>query len=107
MNSHDCPVTGIKELFPVENCILCRVVNAALKYERAKHKLFAEIIYDLTWNLAAERKEIANDSRERFQIVVSWAEEFVRVHENTDWRSVDYMETIDDFYEEKYAALKH
>jgi hypothetical protein len=73
---------------------------------------YAEVVFDLTWNLANTESEQHPDldkfadSRERFMIVLSWALEFQNRHIDTDWGNLDYIETVDAFFDEKWAALQ-
>lgn len=78
----------------------------------------AEVLYDLTWNLAIQTNRFSNDdgepnplefgdSRERFNVLLSWANEFERIHANTDWdnNELDYLNTVDKYYDMKVKEL--
>lgn len=66
-----------------------------------------EVMYDLTWNLAREDawESIGADSRERFSLLLGWTQEFERVYRHTDWDKVDYLETVDNFYDGKMLEM--
>lgn len=64
-----------------------------------------EILYDLTWNLAKDPRYTEDNSRERYQMLQSWTDEFSRLHANTDWNKADYIIEVDTFYSLKAYKL--
>lgn len=44
------------------------------------------------------------DSRELVGNILAWAEEFMMMHEKTDWDTEDYISCVDLFSEEKLKA---
>lgn len=68
----------------------------------------AEVLYDLTWNLAYRdargHAPLCEDSRARFSMLLGWTQEFERLHKRTDWQTVDYMITVDEFFDGKVAG---
>lgn len=51
------------------------------------------------------------DSRALIQAMISWADEFMKVHQHTDWEETDYFLTLDAFADQKLkqftSQLKH
>jgi hypothetical protein len=72
---------------------------------------FQEVFYDLTWNLAHDiftlRFADFPDSRQRFTQLTVWARDFCERYEPTDfdWNGLDYIATVDEFYEEKIREM--
>jgi hypothetical protein len=62
-----------------------------------------EAVSDLTSLFMTQAKLPAN-SRDTCSFIIDWAEEFDRRHAETDWAEVEYLETIDAFFSEKYRA---
>jgi hypothetical protein len=62
-----------------------------------------EVVSDLTAHFMTQPSLPAN-SRDVVQLCVDWAAEFEARHGDTDWNEVDYLETIDAFFTEKYRA---
>ena len=62
-----------------------------------------EAVSDLTTLFMAQPQLPAN-SRDTCALVVDWAEEFDRKHAETDWAEVEYLDTIDRFFADKYRA---
>ena len=60
-----------------------------------------EAVSDLTSLFMAQDKLPAN-SRDTCSLIINWAEEFDRRHAETDWAEVEYLETINRFFSEKY-----
>jgi hypothetical protein len=70
-----------------------------------------EVLYDLSWSLAYDFaigriKDEFSDSRERFDLLLSWAREFESVHAKPDWGDTDagYVDAVNDFYHSKVDA---
>jgi hypothetical protein len=62
-----------------------------------------EAVSDLT-ALFVIQPHLPANSREVVQLCVGWAAEFEKRHGDTDWAEVEYLETIDAFFTEKYRA---
>ncbi len=62
-----------------------------------------EVVSDLTAQFVTQPQLPAN-SRDVCMLVIAWAEEFSSRHQGTDWNEVEYLETIDAFFSEKYRA---
>lgn len=62
-----------------------------------------EAVSDLT-ALFVSQPQLPANSRDVCMLVVDWAEEFEKQHADTDWAEVEYLETIDRFFEDKYRA---
>ena len=60
-----------------------------------------EAVSDLT-SLFMEQSQVPVDSRETCALIIDWAEAFDRMHAETDWGEVEYLETIDQFFAQKY-----
>lgn len=62
-----------------------------------------EAVSDLTALFMAQPQLPAN-SRDVVQLSVEWAAEFEARHLADDWIEGDYLESIADFFEQKYRA---
>ena len=62
-----------------------------------------ETVSDLT-SLFVTQPTLPANSRDVCLLVIEWAEEFMNRHASTDWGEVEYLETIDAFFAEKYRA---
>jgi len=62
-----------------------------------------EAVSDLTALFMTQSRLPAN-SRDVVQLCVDWAAEFEARHGDTDWVEVEYLDTIDAFFAEKYRA---
>lgn len=66
--------------------------------------LVKEIITDIAFtagNMQAKGLIEINDSRELVNNISLWADEFMVIHDKTDWEKILYIEAVDDF-----ASLK-
>lgn len=62
---------------------------------------YPEALADLAYMAGHERLRLNDNSRVIIDTLIDWAEEFQKLHKETDWDEVDYMETINHFYEKK------
>lgn len=62
-----------------------------------------EAVSDLT-ALFIQQPALPANSRDVVQLCVDWAAEFETRHGSTDWTEVEYLETIDAFFADKYRA---
>ena len=62
-----------------------------------------EAVSDLTAHFMTQQHLPAN-SRDVVHLCVDWAAEFEARHSGTDWAEMEYLETIDAFFAEKYRA---
>jgi hypothetical protein len=62
-----------------------------------------EAVADLT-TLFMSRSNLPNDSRETVRLVIEWAEEFETRNAGEPWIDREYLEVIEQFFEEKYRA---
>lgn len=53
-----------------------------------------EVLADIAYEAGAVRYGIHGDSRSAIKDIISWADEFMEIHKNTDWEEVDYIETV-------------
>lgn len=60
-------------------------------------------VSDLT-ALFMTQPHLPANSRDVVQLSVDWAEEFMTRHVATDWAEVEYLDTIDAFFDAKYRA---
>lgn len=59
-----------------------------------------ETLADISY-IAGYEKYYSGDSRADIREYIWWAEEFERIHANTNWDKLDYILTIDAFTENK------
>lgn len=62
-----------------------------------------ETVSDLT-ALFMTQPQLPANSRDVCALVVDWAGEFTERHAATDWAEVEYLDTVDAFFAEKYRA---
>ena len=62
-----------------------------------------ETVADLT-SLLMIKPNLPNDSRESVRLVIEWAEEFEAKNAGEQWIDREYLEVIEQFFEEKYRA---
>lgn len=69
-----------------------------------------ETLHDLTVNLIADLtsgvidQALMPDSRSRFSTLITWANEFNKIHAGKEWDG-EYFEAVDDFYATKRAKV--
>lgn len=67
-----------------------------------------EVVHDISMaagHKLAKGQIDAMDSRELFSRILEWAEEFMRIHEKSNWDSEDYI-GVDEFALMKLAGLR-
>jgi hypothetical protein len=57
---------------------------------------FEETLAEIAFSAGFHRLG-ANDSRKLFQEIVSWAHEFEKIHEDTDWDKEDFIIEVEAF----------
>lgn len=55
---------------------------------------FKEVLADIAYGAGAVRYGIHGNSRSTIKDIISWADEFMEIHKDTDWEVVDYIETV-------------
>lgn len=55
---------------------------------------FKEVLADIAYGAGAVRYGIKGDSRLAIKDIISWAEEFMEIHKDTDWEEMDYVDTV-------------
>lgn len=60
-----------------------------------------EVLVDIAYEVGARGYGAEGDSRSLVKDIISWADEFMRIHENTNWGETNYMETVYDYVTEK------
>ncbi len=62
-----------------------------------------EVLLDMAFNTDFVNLKIKFDfdSRVLVQAMISWADEFMRIHQHTDWEETDYFLTLDSFADQK------
>ena len=70
-----------------------------------KMPLFLDALTDISVNVGWNQLTF-EDSRQRNNFIRQWAEEFVAIHDNTDWEQTDYILTIDEFAAKKLEEYK-
>lgn len=75
--------------------------TAVSNYERD------EVLLDIAINMDFERLKIKYnfDSRDLVRAMMSWTDEFIKIHQNTDWEETDYFLTVDDFSDQRLAQF--
>lgn len=53
-----------------------------------------EVLADIAYGAGAVRYGIKGDSRSAIKDIISWADEFMEIHKDTNWEEVDYIETV-------------
>lgn len=53
-----------------------------------------EVLADIAYEAGAIRYGIKGDSRVAIRDIISWADEFMEIHKDTNWEEVDYIETV-------------
>jgi hypothetical protein len=75
-----------------------------------EHSDELETFYDLTDSLTHDlvsgrvSYESFPNSRDRFDTLIGWANEFNRLHAATDWAEVEYLDTVEEWYSAKIRA---
>jgi hypothetical protein len=62
-----------------------------------------ETVSDLT-SLFMAQPNLPIDSRETVRLVIEWSEEFEARNAGEHWIDREYLEVIEEFFEEKYRA---
>lgn len=62
---------------------------------------YAEAIADIAYEAGAQRFCPTGNSRDTIDIIIGWANEFTRKHQNTNWNEVEYLDTIYEFTDQK------
>lgn len=68
---------------------------------------YAETLVNIAYESGVRQFRPSHDSRETISSVINWADEFSRIHEDTDWSEVDYLDTLLDFTEKKLHTAPH
>lgn len=75
-----------------------------------KEKMIYETIYDLSYYAGVDKLSVTFDfdSRELYNIILEWAEEFEDKFKNVEWgkTNIDYLTEISNFYDEKIYQLE-
>ena len=69
-------------------------------------KNHTEVLVDIAYIAGEEGLYHEKDSRIVNQLIISWASEFARLHKDTDWHEVDYLEIIYSFATDKIREEK-
>lgn len=67
-------------------------------------RFYAEVVADIAYEAGALNFNPTGDSRATTNTIISWANEFTRKHQNTDWHTVDYIDMIYEFVDK---SLNH
>ena len=68
--------------------------NVSLRY-------YAETLADIAFQAGAKRFRPTGNSRDAISTVIEWADEFSRLHKDTDWNTAEYLDEIEKFTEKK------
>lgn len=70
---------------------------------RRRNDLFLDALTDIAVHVGWRQAEF-EDSRQRSSLLRGWAEEFTSRYHGSDWESVDYIDLVDAFAEDKLRA---
>lgn len=119
VDDQESSVQGItrKEAFLLRDNILTDLLSEAAASFAGKMPLaipgecslrdYAEIVAEIAYESGVRGFRPSHDSRETISSVIAWADEFSRLHKDTDWDEVDYPETLLDFVEKKLSTAPH
>lgn len=62
---------------------------------------YAEVIADIAYEAGAQGFRPTGNSRDTIDTIISWANEFTRHHQNTDWNEVEYLDMVYEFTDQK------
>lgn len=62
---------------------------------------YAEVIADIAYEAGAQGFRPTGNSRDTIDTIISWANEFTRHHQDTDWNEVEYLDAIYEFTDQK------
>lgn len=62
---------------------------------------YAEALVDIAYEAGAQGFRPTGNSRDTVDTIISWANEFTRKHQNTDWNEVEYLDSIYEFTDGK------
>lgn len=68
-----------------------------------RNDLFLDALTDIALHVGWQQVEF-DDSRQRSSLLRGWAEEFTSRYHGSDWQSVDYIDLVDGFAEDKLRA---
>ncbi len=68
--------------------------NVSLRY-------YAEALADIAFQAGAKRFRPTGNCRDAISTVIDWADEFSRMHKDTDWNTTEYLDEIEKFTEKK------
>lgn len=113
IDGHKSTVKGI----PVETAVLLRNEIHLNLYQEAINSFvtklpvsitgesdlrdYAEAIADIAYEAVTQGFRPKENSRETISTIIYWADEFTRLHQDTDWNEVEYLDTIYEFIEQK------
>ena len=67
---------------------------------------YSETLVDIAYEVGRRQYRLSSNSRETVRTIIGWADEFSRRHENTDWSTIEYLDEIDNFTEEKLRTAR-
>lgn len=68
---------------------------------------YAEAIADIAYEAGAQGFCPTGNSRDTIDIIIGWANEFTRKHQNTNWNEVEYLDTIYEFTDQKLKEQQY
>lgn len=113
IDGHESLVAGItrEEAFLLRDNILHRLFAEAIAAFTSKQPLkvpggvslrdYAETIADIAYEAGAGKFRPTGNSRDTISTIIAWADEFSRLHRDTDWIDKKYLDEIYNFTEEK------
>lgn len=118
IDGHESTVQGItrEEAFLLRDKILYGLFAEAIATFTARHPVefpgnvslrdYSETLVDIAYEVGRRQYRLSSNSRETVRTIIGWADEFSRRHENTDWSTIEYLDEIDNFTEEKLRTAR-
>lgn len=117
IDGHEAPDFGLTrdEAITERDRLLLRIYAETIDaFTRQKRQSFAEneleayceTVAEIAYDAGAAHFHYSNDSRCRIEQIVYWAQEFHKLHEDTDWDEVGYLETLWTFIDQKFRKYQ-
>ena len=110
INGHESSVSGItrEEAIMLRDNILHQLFAEAIEAFTGEAisgngylRDYAETLADIAYEIGRRRCRLSENSRETIGTIIRWADEFSRLHRDTDWNDKEYLDEIYDFTERK------
>ena len=110
IDGHESSVSGItrEEAILLRDNILHRLFAEAIEAFTGEAisgsgylRDYAETLADIAYEVGRRHCRLSDNSRETISTIIRWADEFSRLHRDTDWIDKEYLDEIYDFTEQK------